>query len=107
MNATYRGVETVASIIVRGGVRVRVFGGSGGLKNTRITERTQWFILIWPIDALRLASNDPYTKKHPKSGRLQQSVREKERDLVGDPSMLILGLSCYRWSLPPRQRGGI
>ena len=32
-----RGVETVASIVVRVGVRVRVSGGSGGLRNTRIT----------------------------------------------------------------------
>jgi hypothetical protein len=41
------GVETMASIVVRGGVRVCVFGGSGGLKNTRITEGMQWFILVW------------------------------------------------------------
>jgi hypothetical protein len=40
------GVETVASIVVRVSVRVRVYDGSGGLKNTRITERTQQFILV-------------------------------------------------------------
>jgi hypothetical protein len=36
-----RRVKTVVSIIVRVDVRVCVFGVSGGLKNTRITERTQ------------------------------------------------------------------
>ena len=40
------GVKTVASIVVRGSVRVRVSGGSGGFNNTRITEGMQWFILI-------------------------------------------------------------
>ena len=34
---SYRGVETMASIVVRGGVRVCVSCGSCGLKNTRIT----------------------------------------------------------------------
>ena len=33
------------------------------------------------IGALRLAADDPYTQEHPKSRGLQQSVREKERDL--------------------------
>jgi hypothetical protein len=42
-----RGVGTMASIIVRVSVRVRVSGGLGGLKNMRITERTQRFILVW------------------------------------------------------------
>ena len=37
-NPIYHGVKTAASIVVRGSVKVRVFGGSGGLKNTRITE---------------------------------------------------------------------
>ena len=37
----YHGVRTAVSIIVQVGVRVRVSGGSDGLKNTRITERTQ------------------------------------------------------------------
>jgi hypothetical protein len=41
-----RGVKTAASIVVRGSVRVHVFGSSGGLKNTRITEGTQRFILV-------------------------------------------------------------
>jgi hypothetical protein len=40
-------VRIMASIVVRVGVRVRVSGGSGGLKNTRITEMTQQFILVW------------------------------------------------------------
>ena len=71
----------MASIAVRGSVRVCVSGGSGGLKNTRIIEETQRFILVWAIGALRLAADDPYTQVHPKSRVLQQSVREKERDL--------------------------
>ena len=41
------GVKTVASIVVRGSVRMRVSGGLGGLKNTRIIEEAQWFILVW------------------------------------------------------------
>jgi hypothetical protein len=41
-----RGVETASIIVVRGSVRVRASGGSGGLKNTRITEGTQRFILV-------------------------------------------------------------
>jgi hypothetical protein len=41
-----RGVKTVANIVVRGSVRVCAFGNSGGLKNTRITEGMQWFILV-------------------------------------------------------------
>jgi hypothetical protein len=44
--ACYRGVRVMASIVVRVGVRVRVSGGSGRLKNIRITERTQRFILV-------------------------------------------------------------
>ena len=39
--ASCHGVRTTTSIVVRVDVRVRVSGGSGGLKNTRITERTQ------------------------------------------------------------------
>jgi hypothetical protein len=42
----YRGVETASIIVVRGSVRVHASGGSGGLKNTRITEGTQRFILV-------------------------------------------------------------
>jgi hypothetical protein len=37
--ASCHGVGTTASVVVLVGVRVRVSGGSGGLKNTRITER--------------------------------------------------------------------
>jgi hypothetical protein len=36
--ADCRRVETAANIVIRGGVRVRVSSGSGGLKNIRITE---------------------------------------------------------------------
>jgi hypothetical protein len=42
----YRKVETAASIVVRVSVKVLVSRGLGGLKNTRITERTQRFILV-------------------------------------------------------------
>ena len=44
--AMCRGVGTAASIVVRVNVRVRAFGGSGGLKNTRIIKGTQRFILV-------------------------------------------------------------
>jgi len=71
---------------------VRVSGGSGGLKNTRITEGTQWFILVWTTGALRPAVDDPYTLEHPKSGGLQQSVRERfGRGSLGVDSRLIDG----------------
>jgi hypothetical protein len=43
----YRGVGTAASIVIRVGVRVGFSGGSGGLKNTRIIEMMQPFILVW------------------------------------------------------------
>jgi hypothetical protein len=59
-----------------------VSGGSGQLNNTRIMQRRHtglsWF---GPIRSLRPAADDPYTQEHPKSRRLQQSV--KEEDLVG------------------------
>ena len=76
-----REVKTAASIVVRGSVRVRVSGGSGGLKNTRMIEGMQRFILVRAIGALHPAADDPYTQEHPKSRGLQQSV--KEEDLVG------------------------
>ena len=38
---------------------MRVFGGLGGLKNTIIIEGTQQFILVWAIEALRRAPDDP------------------------------------------------
>ena len=64
--------------------------------------------LLWfgPISALCPAADDPYTQEHPKSRVLQQSVQEKERDLVGDHSVLILRTPRRRWSLLPHQRGG-
>jgi hypothetical protein len=76
--AECRGVKTTSSIVCSSDVRVRVFGGSGGLKNTIITEETQWFILVRAIGALCPAADDPYTQEHPKSRRLQLSVRERE-----------------------------
>ena len=69
-----RGVGTAASIVVRIGVRVRISGGSGGLKNTRITERTQRLSCFGPIDALRPVADDPYTQEHLKFGGYNQSV---------------------------------
>ena len=57
---------------------MHVSGGSGGLKNTRITEGTQRFILVQAIGALRPAADDHYTQEHPKSRGLQQSVKEEK-----------------------------
>jgi len=74
MIGSCHGVGTVASIVVRVSVRVRVSGGSGGLQNIRITERTQRFILVRADRCPSLATDDPYTQEHPKSGGLQQSV---------------------------------
>ena len=72
-------VKTTASIVVWVGVRVRVSGGSGGLKNIRITQRRRnglsWF---GPIRSLHPASDDPYTQEHPKSRGLQPSVEEEK-----------------------------
>jgi hypothetical protein len=44
--ASCRRVKTMASIVVRISVRLHISSGSGGLKNTRITEGTQQFILV-------------------------------------------------------------
>ena len=67
-----RGVETTASKLFESVSEYGVFGGSGGLKNTRITQRKRnslsWFRPIW---SLRPAANDPYTQEHPKSRELQ------------------------------------
>jgi hypothetical protein len=56
----------------------------------RVDSRTQesqrghnglsWF---GPIGALRPIADDPFIQEHQKSGALQQSVQEKEKDLVG------------------------
>jgi hypothetical protein len=79
---TCRGVKTAASMLFESVLEYGVSGGSGGLKNTRITQRRRnglsWF---GPIRSLHPAVDDPYTQEHPKSGGLQQSV--KEEDLVG------------------------
>jgi hypothetical protein len=77
-----RWVRTAASIVVRVGIRVQVSGSSGGLKNTRIIERTQWFILIRAIGALRPAADDPYTQKHIKSGGYNMVVERFGRGLA-------------------------
>jgi hypothetical protein len=70
-----------------------VSGGSGGLKNTRITEGTQRFILIRAIGALHLAVDDPYTQEHPTFEGLQQSIRERfgRGSLGADPRNLAAG----------------
>ena len=77
-----RGVKTVASMLFESVSEYRVSGGSGELKNTRITQRRRnglsWFE---SIRSLRPAADDPYTQENPKSGGLQQSV--KEESLVG------------------------
>ena len=44
--ASCRGVGTATSIVILVGVIVHVFGGSDGLRKTRIMERMQWFILV-------------------------------------------------------------
>jgi hypothetical protein len=53
------GVKTMTGIDVHGSVRVCVFGGLGGIKNTRITKWMQRFILVWAIGALCPAVDDP------------------------------------------------
>ena len=52
----------MASIVVHRGVRVRVFGGSDGLKNTRFTHGMQWFILVQTIETLHPVADDPLLK---------------------------------------------
>ena len=41
--------------------------GSGGLKNTKNTQRMQRFILVWAIGALCLVVDDPCIQENPKS----------------------------------------
>jgi hypothetical protein len=64
-----RGVETAESMLFESVSEYEVYGGSGGLRNTRITQRRRnglsWFR---PIRSLRPAADDPYTQEHPKSG---------------------------------------
>jgi hypothetical protein len=78
-NTKCRGVETAASMLFESVSEYEVSGGSGGLKNTRITQRRHnglsWF---GPIRSLRPTTDDPYTQEHLKSGELQQSVKEEE-----------------------------
>jgi hypothetical protein len=38
-HASYRGVKTIASMLFKSVSEYEVFGGSGGLRNTRITQR--------------------------------------------------------------------
>jgi hypothetical protein len=66
--ANYHRVETTASMLFELVSGVCVSGGLGGLKNTRIIERMQRFILVQADDALRPTADDPYTQEHPKSG---------------------------------------
>ena len=96
-----RGVKTMISMLFESVSEYRVFGGSGGLRNIRITQRRRnglsWF---GPIRSLRPAADDPYTQEHPKSGGLHQSVKEERfgRGLAG--YVLILKLPRRWWSLP-------
>jgi hypothetical protein len=66
--ASCHGVKTVANMLFKSVSKYKVSGGSGGLKNTRITQRRRngvsWFGPIW---SLHLAADDPYTQEHPKS----------------------------------------
>jgi len=83
------------------------YNGSGGLKNMRNTQRRHNGLSLFRLTrSLCLAVDDPCTQEHPKSRGLQQIVHEKERDLVGYRSVLILGMPHHWWSLSPRQRGG-
>ena len=67
--ASCRRVETMVSMLFESVSEYEVSGGSGGLKNTRITQRRRnslsWF---GPIQSLRPTADDPYTQEHPKSG---------------------------------------
>jgi hypothetical protein len=81
-----------------------VSGGSGGLRNIRITQRRgnglSWFE---PIRSLRPAADDPYTQEHLKSRGLQQSVKEEEfgRGLArANPKV-----ASPPVEYPPRRRG--
>jgi hypothetical protein len=80
---------------------VHVSGGSGGLKNTKITKETQQFILVQAIEALHLVCDDPYTQEHPKSRGVTTECKG-ERYLVGD----CLWKPRHRWCLPPRRKVG-
>ena len=78
-----RGVKTAASMLFESVSEYGVSGGSDGLRNTRTTQRRRnGFSWFWPIRSLRPAADDYYTQEHPKSGGLQQSV--KEESLIGD-----------------------
>ena len=76
--ASCRRVKTMASMLFESVSEYGVSSGSGGLRNTKITQRRcnslSWF---GPIQSLRLAADDPYTQEHPKSRGLQQSVKEE------------------------------
>ena len=63
-----------------------VSDSSGGLKNTKNTERTQRFILVQAIRALRPAADDPCIQEHPKSGGYNRVQERFGRGLLGvDP----------------------
>jgi hypothetical protein len=62
------GVKTMASMLFELVLEYEVSGGSGGLRNTRITQRHNGLSWFGPIQSLRPAADDPYTQEHPKSG---------------------------------------
>ena len=63
-----RRVETAASMLFESVSEYGVSGGSGGLRNIKITQRRRnglsWF---GSIRSLRPAVDYPYTQEHPKS----------------------------------------
>jgi hypothetical protein len=79
VDGRWRGVKTTVSMLFEWVSKYVVFGGSGQLRNTRITKRRcnglSWFR---PIRSLCPIADNPYTQEHPKSGGLLQSVKEEE-----------------------------
>ena len=67
-----------------------VSGGSVGLKNTKNTERTQLFILVWAIRALHPAADDPCIQEHPNQRVTTRSIRDLA-GIVGANHKLIGG----------------
>jgi hypothetical protein len=59
---------------------VWVSSGSGGLKNTKNTQRMQRFVLVWAIIAIHLAVDVSCT--------LESGGYNSVRDLEGDRSVL-------------------
>jgi hypothetical protein len=66
--ASYHRVKAMTSMLFESVSEYEVSGGSGGLRNTIITQRRHNSLpLFGPIRSLRLAVDDPYTQGHPKS----------------------------------------